>query len=342
MTLRTGENDYDRFVAGDARALTAEQRRGFGLFTGKAGCADCHTIEQGRFTDGAFHNTGVAFRKATMEFAKTLKTDGGAGEMSFVAEDLGKFKTPSLRDAARRAPYMHDGSFATLEDVVEYYNQGGTANGGLDKHVRPLSLTADESRDLVAFLHALTGDDRPGLGPAPATPRRARIRVLDLRGRPIRGLTVEIHPAGDRLEGGHRVPPDVAITNAEGVFTFEFPAWTHVRLEARALEFQFGWPIPDCVTSMTVTAAPQRSVALKVRAPKGQKLPEFLIAFDKDTKGPRTYFDRMRVLPDKSAIYLGGVHACMGIVKVFGREFEIDLSGGWADVLDLRPEPPAS
>jgi cytochrome c peroxidase len=342
MTLRSGENDYDRFAAGELRAISAEQRRGFELFTGKAGCAACHTIDHGRFTDDAFHNTGVAFRSATMEFARSLKTDGGAGEMTFVAEDLGRFKTPSLRDVARRAPYMHDGSFATLEDVVAYYNQGGTANGRLASHVRPLSLTAAESRDLVAFLHALTGDERPGLGPVPSGPRRARIRVVDLKGRAVRGLTVEIHPAGDRLEGGRREPPQIAITDTEGFFSMQFPAWTHVRLEAKDLEMQYGWPIPDCVTSLTVMAAPLRTVALKVRPPKGAKLPEYLIAFARNSKEPKTYFDRMRVLPDKSAIFIGGAHSGTALVKVLGRDFEIDLAGGWADFLDLRPEPEPS
>lgn len=259
--------------------------------------------------------------------------------MSFVAEDLGKFKTPSLRDVARRAPYMHDGAFATLEDVVRYYDQGGTANGRLDEHVRPLSLSDAEVTDLVAFLHALTGDERPGLGPAREEPRRARIKVTDLRGRGLKRLTVEIRPAGDRLDGGRREPPQIAVTDSQGVFAFDFPAWTHVQLVADGVEIHYDWLIPDTVTSMTVMAAPFRTTAVKVRPPAGMKAPPYVIAYGKESKKPRAHFERVRVLSDKSAIYVAGVHGGMAVTNVLGREFEIDLSGGWADPLDLRPEP---
>jgi cytochrome c peroxidase len=340
LSLRSGENAYDRFAAGDPDALGPAERRGLALFTGKADCASCHTIgEAGRFTDDAFHNTGVAFRDITLEFGGALGGDGGAGEMSFVPADLGKFKTPSLRDVARRAPYMHNGSFATLEDVVDYYDKGGTLNGRLDKHVRPLALTEGERGDLVAFLRALTGEERPGIGPLPKQSRRSRIKVVDLRGQGIRGITVEIHAAGDRLQGGRAGPPELAVTDPEGFLAFEFPAWTHVRLLSEGHEIQYGWMIPDCVRQMTVVAAPKGSVALKVRPAEGQKLPDYLLAGEGESGKRKAYFERVRVLPDRSAIYMAGTRDATGKVSVLGVEHEVDLSGGWAEPIDLRPEP---
>jgi len=340
LSLDSGENAYDRFAKGNPRALSPAARRGLALFTGKADCASCHAIGEGaRFTDNAFHNTGVTFRTMRLEFGGGLGGDGGAGEMSFVSEDLGKFKTPSLRDVALRAPYMHDGSFATLEDVVDYYNKGGTRNGRLDEHVHPLSLNADESGDLVAFLESLTSDERPGLGPLSPQRRHARIKVVDLKGHSLGGLTIEIRPAGDRLEGGRNEPPQIEVTDSEGLISFDFPAWTHVQLATPDHEIHYGWLIPDCVTSMTVIAAPLRTVALKVRVQKGMKPPEYVIAHDRETKKARTCFERVRVLSDKSAIYLGSARGGTAVANVLGREFEVDLSGGWADPMDLRPEP---
>ncbi|HEX5138059.1 MAG TPA: cytochrome c peroxidase [Planctomycetota bacterium] len=340
LSIKSTENAYDRFVAGNPGALGPAARRGLALFTGKADCASCHTIgEEARFTDNAFHNTGVAFRDMRMEFGGGLNGDGGAGEMTFVSDDLGKFKTPSLRDVARRAPYMHNGAFATLEDVVDYYDKGGTANTRLDQHVRELSLTEDERADLVAFLNALTGDERPGLGPVPNRSRHARIKVVDLKGKAMKGLTVEIHAAGDRLEGGRAGPPQVEVTDSEGYVTFEFPAWTHVRLESAGHEIQYGWLIPDCVHQMTVTAAPLETVAFKVRPAEGAKLPEYLLAGAGESGKKKSYFEEVRTLPDRSVIYVARAHAGTGRVKLFGQEYEVDLTGGWAEPIDLRPEP---
>jgi cytochrome c peroxidase len=110
------------------------------LFRGKARCNLCHAGPD--FTDENFHNTGVAFRDGVL-------TDSGAGE--------GKFKVPTLREVARTAPYMHDGSLATLDDVVNYYDKGANLNPGLDEEIRPLKLTSDEKKSLVAFLQTLSG-----------------------------------------------------------------------------------------------------------------------------------------------------------------------------------------
>ena len=145
-TLRSGDAPVDRFLHGDTEALSEEARRGFRLFVGRANCGVCHLAPL--FTDHGFHNTGVSWGSDDL------------GRMAVTGEeaDRGAFKTPSLRNVALTAPYMHDGSIATLEEVIEHYDRGGTANPALDKEIAPLGLTAAEKRELVAFLEALTGE----------------------------------------------------------------------------------------------------------------------------------------------------------------------------------------
>ncbi|HEX7126239.1 MAG TPA: cytochrome c peroxidase [Thermodesulfobacteriota bacterium] len=151
---------YDRFVAGDAGALTPAARRGLSLFTGRALCVVCHKGDQ--FTDEGFHNLGVG--------TDGPSPDPGRAEVYGNPEDWGAFKTPTLRDVARRGPYMHDGSLPTLEAVVAFYDRGGIANRRLSTQLRPLHLTPEEQRDLVAFLEALTGRIDPALGRMPELP----------------------------------------------------------------------------------------------------------------------------------------------------------------------------
>lgn len=144
-TLRFGNSPFDRFQSGDRTALSAEARRGLNLFRGKANCVACHVGPN--FTDGQFHNTGVAVKSG----------DLGRYAVTGDEKDRGAFKTPTLREVARTAPYMHDGTRATLEEVVEFYNRGGNRNTNLDPELRPLRLTQDEKAALVAFLKSLTG-----------------------------------------------------------------------------------------------------------------------------------------------------------------------------------------
>lgn len=148
-TLRSGNAPVDRYVAGDTAALTLAARRGRAMFLGKGGCASCHSGPN--FTDELFHNTGVAVGSA----------DVGRLAVTGNAADRGRFKTPTLREAARTAPYMHDGSIPTLERVVAFYDSGGRANPTLDSDIRPLQLSSTEQADLVAFLRALSGATRP-------------------------------------------------------------------------------------------------------------------------------------------------------------------------------------
>jgi cytochrome c peroxidase len=149
-TILSGDSPYDRYVAGDRAALSERQRAGLRLFRGKAGCASCHVGPN--LTDERFHNTGVGWGYDDGRFSVT-KQDG----------DRGAFKTPSLREAARTPPYMHNGSLATLDEVIEFYDKGGKPNPALDAEIRELRLTADEKTALKDFLEALNGKVRDGL-----------------------------------------------------------------------------------------------------------------------------------------------------------------------------------
>ncbi len=152
-TLRSGESPYDLASEGDSTAMSPEARRGLALFTGRGRCTTCHIPPN--FTDELFHNTGVAARAAA--HAGTATEDAGRGAVTRAADDTGAFKTPTLRDVASSAPYMHDGSLATLEEVVVFYSRGGEPNPHLSADIRPLLLTPGERSDLVLFLRSLTG-----------------------------------------------------------------------------------------------------------------------------------------------------------------------------------------
>ena len=145
-TIISGDAPFDRWINGDAAALDASAKRGFALFNGQAGCSECHVGWS--FTDGSFHDIGVA-----------QGDDLGRGE-SFPASVKLRyaFKTPTLRDVARRAPYMHDGSIPSLEKVIDLYDKGGIARPSRSELIHPLGLTEGQKADLATFLRTLTSD----------------------------------------------------------------------------------------------------------------------------------------------------------------------------------------
>lgn len=146
-TVVSGDAPFDRWVAGDESAVSDAARRGFALFEGKANCSRCHA--GWRFTDDSFHDIGVD------------TNDLGRGVLFPEVPPLQHaFKTPTLRNVALRAPYMHNGSEQTLEEVIELYDRGGRiARPSLSEEISPLELTASEKSDLLAFLGTLTSDD---------------------------------------------------------------------------------------------------------------------------------------------------------------------------------------
>jgi len=189
-TIVAANSPFDRFFyGGENDALTPDQKRGFNLFVNKGRCVSCHVIEQTQalFTDNRFHNIGVGINDIQAdvpglahEFLKAeatasqvdvqVLTNKKTSELGRFAvtrgfDDLGSFKTPTLRNVAVTAPYMHDGSLKTLDDVMQHYNNGGVTHEGdpvndfLSGGIRPLGLTDKEIDDLVAFMEALTSPE---------------------------------------------------------------------------------------------------------------------------------------------------------------------------------------
>ncbi|WP_374544427.1 cytochrome-c peroxidase [Rhodoblastus sp.] len=183
-TLLLGNSRFDRWrYGGESDALTAKESQGFDLFTGKAGCVACHQIgnDAALFEDGKFHDTGLGYAKSMgigqsafdLRLAEGNVTRRSQDDIRAIssppANDLGRFevtqnpddrwafKTPSLRNVASTAPYMHDGSIKTLPDVVDYYDRGGDDSPNKSSLISPLHLNAEEKQALVAFLGALTG-----------------------------------------------------------------------------------------------------------------------------------------------------------------------------------------
>lgn len=156
-TVLSGPSPYDRFMTGDKTSISESAVRGMRLFDGKAGCDTCHRPPL--FSDQSFHNIGVGMDRPQPDVGRQAVTENPL--------DRGKFKTPSLRNVALTWPYFHDGSAATLVDVVEFYDRGGVRNATLDVQIKPLGLSDEEQADLVAFLQTLTGTppdiDRPVL-----------------------------------------------------------------------------------------------------------------------------------------------------------------------------------
>lgn len=185
-SLNAADSAFDRwYYAKHISALSAQAQQGFALFTGKAGCSGCHSIgeKSALFSDQKRHNTGIGYldsmqktpEKQRLQVApgvfidvdsKHLQSldsrkpgDLGYYEISQNPADRWAYKTPSLRNVALSAPYMHNGSLATLTDVVTFYNQGGVANENLSPLIKPLHLSDAEIAELVAFLQALTGSN---------------------------------------------------------------------------------------------------------------------------------------------------------------------------------------
>ncbi len=144
-SIISGQAPFDRWIAGDEAAVGPEAKRGFMLFNGKAGCAQCHS--GWAFTDGSFHDIGTASGE-----------DIGRGRLFPSSVKLRyAFKTPTLRDVAERAPYTHNGGVATLSDMIDHYDKGGIDRPSRAEALAPLHLSAIEKADLLAFLATLSG-----------------------------------------------------------------------------------------------------------------------------------------------------------------------------------------
>jgi cytochrome c peroxidase len=148
-TIVTGETKFDKYTKGDKKALTEQEKRGLIMFISKAACTQCHSGPN--FTDNSFHNLGVPQEGPAKE-------DVGRFAVTKDPKDKGAFKVPTLRNITMTAPYMHTGVFNTLDEVVEFYNQGGGDHANKSPKILKLNMTESEKKDLVAFLKTLTGD----------------------------------------------------------------------------------------------------------------------------------------------------------------------------------------
>jgi cytochrome c peroxidase len=180
-TQFTGDSPFDRFIAGNDKAIEPAAKRGWALFNGKGRCNACHAFSTASplFSDQKFHNIGIAAHKTDfITLARKAAASVRSGDMKQIDElalqtnfsevgrflvtkrtnDIGAFKTPGLRNIAITGPYMHDGSFATLWDVMDHYNKGGVQNPFLDGGMQRLGLSEAEIDDMVAFMAALTSD----------------------------------------------------------------------------------------------------------------------------------------------------------------------------------------
>jgi cytochrome c peroxidase len=183
-TMLAADSPFDRWhYGGEEDAVSPEAKRGFALFTGRAQCVTCHHVGTGSalFTDDSFHDTGIGYvnmesardespvpvevapgevipfsRELIRSISEPRPPDLGRFEVTLNPEDKWRFKTPGLRNVALTAPYMHDGSLRTLEEVVRFYVRGGVPHEGLDPLLRPVDLTGEEIGALVAFLESLT------------------------------------------------------------------------------------------------------------------------------------------------------------------------------------------
>jgi cytochrome c peroxidase len=370
-TLRTTENPYDRHRRGNAGALSESARRGLRVFAGKAGCHTCHVTsgKKGKLlSDGIFHDTGVSYRGGLatpltellprLEFTLIAPKDvGRAGQTFQIAPDTASFKTPSLRDVALRAPYMHDGTFTSLEQVVDYYDRGGTPHEGIDEAIRPLRLTEREKGDLVAFLHSLTGDERAGLGPVPAyRPDETRIRVLDLLGEPLGDRAIRVVPAGDRLAGTDAMPEPFDVQTDEwGRATFAFPLSTQVRLETDGYEIGLSRLIPDWSRKIELVATPLDTVSVTVRRANSAALPDVLAVqptrLGGQTTDAQVTMKRVRRIDADTSIYAadrkeirglpgighdGNIQVRLIMTGHAAQGFELDTRGGQSDPFDMR------
>lgn len=142
-TIVISDTAFDRYLQGQEDAISADAKEGMKLFAGKAGCITCHAGPM--LSDYSYHNLGITGDEGRYEFTKN-------------EEDKGKFRTTGLRGVAYTAPFMHDGSFATLEDVVNYYNDGGGDHENKSDLINPLNLTESEVKQLVAFMESMSGE----------------------------------------------------------------------------------------------------------------------------------------------------------------------------------------
>ncbi len=392
----------DRYKGGDESALTVSAKRGLDLFLGRAKCATCHiaTGDHPQFTDYRFHNTGIAWdtkvglgsenspealRRSILrkrlpneaDFNRALASmmDGGRLGISRRPRDLRAFKTPTLRDVSLRGPYMHDGRFGTLHEVVSYYAKGCGDDRAKDKRLKPFEASSQDINDLVAFLESLEGETRAGLA-TKRWSRRARnttLRFVDANDNALKSMKVSLVPVGDEVPGkripGSKVPGMEGgddridcVTSRQGTVRFAVGLRTHMRVVLpEEMSMKGGELIPDTCKDAKIVVPVSGRMTFVITFGKGASLPEAIIgrhdvAVPAGHPNLRTRFTRGQVakLGDKQvARYEGWARTDAGVsVRLLlpgqkksrdlvfnvgaGREIRIDLT---ADERPARSRP---
>jgi cytochrome c peroxidase len=363
-TIRSTPSAYDRYGWGEAEALSPLARQGLALFRGRAGCAQCHSLEgsEAALTDYAFHNTGIVWREVPAGVDLTPKAldaalDAGRLGVSSRPMERRAFKTPTLRDVALRAPYMHDGSLATLTDVVKHYAGGGSKDPQQDARIKPFTVSVQETAALVAFLEHLTGGTRAGRAES-SWGRRAESTVLtveDANHKPLAGVLVRLVPVGDALPTAHPVAREIAlVTDERGRVTFTPPqGFTHIQavLPADMGRLPEEW-IPDSARTAVVRAPVLGRVRLVITATDVRELPDVLAMEFPGVKPapgqpePRNTLTRVGAVTGdaglKTALYAGWVREdlpAMGSLRLPGTTrvaVNLKLEAGATLSVDLR------
>ncbi len=348
-SIKSGESAYDRYAAGDKAALSQAAIRGLELFQGKAACSSCHSMEGKRatFSDYKFHQTGLREVAASTGPATFALTPAFANQIAailrkagvrnlppepgtplvlpapppppVVATPRGGFKTPTLRDVAERAPYMHNGSLKTLEAVVRFFLPGRTGDR-TDDMMPTYAANEAEISDIVEFLKSLSSATRPG-APRVAWSQRARrtqLHVVDVNGRALPRWPIVLTAAGDTLPGAPAQRETLRlVTDGDGWVSYAPPLSTHVRVVLEGgLQPEGGCWIPDTCTSTRVTLPISGTGHIRVTMPADAPVPETLeLAHEgatifPDRREPKTTLRKdavVEVSGEKIVVYSGVV-----------------------------------
>lgn len=342
-TLDSTESPYDQYRSGKKKAISDQAKRGLTLFVGRAGCADCHTVEGKHplFTDFAFHNTGLVFESLRTASTGDLITDDkgrlvrrplknkplqpiaqdrGLARLTFKTNHERAFKTPTLRDVTKRGPFMHDGRFDKLEDVVRWYAAGCGTDPKKDHRLGRFDCDEKDVQDLIAFLKTLEGHERPGLAKKAWKRRAAKTRLRIVQGDvPVADIDVKLIPVGDpqplaKPRSGKTL---TLRTDSNGEVVFTPAATTHMRVvlpdDIPVLNNAL---VPDTCRNATMKVPLVGRMTFVVTFPKEFRAPPVLVA-DHPTSSPaakkrRTVFKRGEVVEMKDrrvAKYVGWVRS---------------------------------
>ncbi len=314
-TLDSTASAFDRYRQGDTQALSPSAKRGMLLFEGRAGCAECHLTkgEHPLLTDFAFHNTGIVHEAIQVHTGELLLAnadgrmirtplrpregrpriaDRGLARLTRQTTHERAFKTPTLRDVTRRGPYMHDGRFETLEEVVLWYAAGCGTDPQKDHRLNRFTCSEQDTRDLVAFLHALEGHERPGLAKKAWKKRAGRTRLRVVQGdQPVADLEVKLVPVGDPqpIKRGRGDRALTLRTDSRGEVVYTPPARTHMRVV-----------LPDDIPVTNSPLVPDTCREATVQVPLAGRM-TFVVTFPKDLPAPPVLIAQHPTAPVSSA-----------------------------------------